>query len=172
MIVTVFGGAQPKPGSDAYLQAYALGSKLAKNGHTVVTGGYMGTMEAISAGAASAGGHVIGITCTQIENWRNTKANPWVKEEHKAETLTQRLEQLIDICDAAIALPGGPGTMTEIALMWNMMVIQAIPPKKLFLVGEGWKATLDQFSHSLGEYSNPAQLGMLSFAPSIESIDL
>ena len=150
MIVTVFGGSQPKQGSEAYAQAVALGTLLANAGHTVVTGGYMGTMEAVSQGAYNAGGHTIGITCVQIEDWRGTTANAWVKEERKAGTLIERLGELITICDAAIALPGGPGTLTEISLMWNLMIIQALPQKPLILVGDGWQQTLDSFRRTLG----------------------
>ena len=51
MKVSIFGGASPKTGSPAYQQAYDLGKKLAISGHTVITGGYSGTMEAISRGA-------------------------------------------------------------------------------------------------------------------------
>ena len=35
----------------------------------------------------------------------------WVKEEIKKKTLIERLQVLIEGCDAAIALPGGPGTL-------------------------------------------------------------
>ena len=55
MKISVFGGSQAHEGSDAYAQAQALGSLLAQRGHTVLTGGYMGTMEAVSKGAAAAG---------------------------------------------------------------------------------------------------------------------
>ena len=48
MKISVFGGSQARDGSDAYAQAVALGSLLAQHGHTVLTGGYMGTMEAVS----------------------------------------------------------------------------------------------------------------------------
>ncbi len=81
MNITIFGGSQPKPGSPAYAEAYELGKLLALAGHTVLTGGYMGTMEAVSRGANEAGGHVIGVTCADIEAWRGTRANAWVKEE-------------------------------------------------------------------------------------------
>jgi len=51
-----------------------------------------GTMEAVSRGAAEAGGHVIGVTCEDIEKWRPIGANAWVKEEWRKKTLTERLE--------------------------------------------------------------------------------
>ena len=51
MKVSVFGGSQPQEGSAAYAEAQDLGRLLAQRGYTVLTGGYMGTMEAVSMGA-------------------------------------------------------------------------------------------------------------------------
>src|SRR3990172_5346318 len=124
MKVSVFGGSQPKEGTPAYEEARSLGELLAQQGHTVLTGGYIGTMEAVSRGAAEAGGHVIGVTCEDIERWRPVRRNAWVMEEWRRKTLLERLRSLIDNCQAAFALPGGPGTLTEISLTWNLMVIQ------------------------------------------------
>lgn len=50
MKVSVFGGSQPTPDSLAYEEARQLGETLAKRGHIVLTGGYVGTMEAVSRG--------------------------------------------------------------------------------------------------------------------------
>jgi uncharacterized protein (TIGR00725 family) len=169
MNISVFGGSQTKEGSTAYSQAMELGSLLAKRGHNVLTGGYMGTMEAVSRGAAEAGGHVIGITCQEIENWRNTGANRWVVEEWKKDTLIQRLFALIESCDLALALPGGPGTLTEIALMWNLMIIGSLHRRPLILIGGGWRAVFDQVYNTLGEYSPQNQRELLKFAPDIKS---
>lgn len=169
MKISVFGGSQPQPGSVAYEEARRLGRLLAEKGHTVLTGGYIGTMEAVSRGASEAGGHVIGVTCTEIEKWRSIGANEWVKEELKKETLIERLECLITSCDAALALPGGPGTLVEISLTWNMMIIGALEKRPLILIGEGWRATFDQFFEKLGPYSPPNQRGLLRFAQDIEA---
>ena len=168
MNISVFGGSQPKEGSPAYQEAYELGKLLAEAGHTVLTGGYIGTMEAVSRGAAEAGGHVIGVTCAEIERWRPVKANGWVKEEWRRETLMERLQALVERCDAAIALPGGPGTLTEIALTWNLIIVHAMPPKLLILVGEGWKVVFDQFFDSFYTYMPINQRVLLRFAPDIQ----
>ncbi len=169
MNVTVFGGSYPKEGSPAYLEGYQLGQLLAGSGHTVLTGGYIGTMEAVSRGANEAGGHVIGVTCQEIDHWRNSGANAWVIEERKMQTLRQRLDGLIDGCDAAIALPGGPGTLTEISLMWNLMIVDAIPRKPLILVGEGWKRMMDQAYADLSDYFRENQRNLLKFSPDVQS---
>jgi uncharacterized protein (TIGR00730 family) len=168
MKITVFGGSQPREGSDAYVQAEALGHMLARRGHTVLTGGYMGTMEAVSRGASAAGGHVIGVTCDEIGRWHGRSANSWVTEEWKNGTLMERLETLIRRADAAMALPGGPGTLTEVALMWNLMIVGSLPRRPLILVGRPWMQVMDAFYQYLGEYSPSSQRELLKSALTIE----
>jgi hypothetical protein len=108
---------------------------------------------------------VIGVTCAEIERWRKVTANAWVKEERRCETLLERLKVLIESCDAALALPGGPGTLVEVALTWNLMIVEARRPCPLVLVGDGWRRVIDAFLASLGEYTPESQRGFLLFAP-------
>jgi hypothetical protein len=166
--VTVFGGAQPLPGESAYIDAQRLGRELALAGYAVLTGGYVGTMEAVSRGAAEAGGHVIGVTCAEIENWRKTAPNAWVREERRFDTLRERLFGLIDGCDAAVALPGGIGTLAEIALLWNQMSIDAIPHRPLILIGSGWNATFEAFFATHGGYLRPGERQGVTFANTVD----
>ena len=169
MNITVFGGSQPKEGDSAYNEAIELGRLLAQRGHTVLTGGYIGTMEAVSRGASEAGGHVIGVTCEDIENWRKVAPNRWVKEERRRKTLLERLQGLIEGCDAALALPGGPGTLTEISLMWNLMVVESIHRRPLILIGSGWQSVLDQVFTQLDTYTPAHQRELLTFAKDIHT---
>jgi hypothetical protein len=169
MNISVFGGSQPKEGDSAYEEAMQLGWLLAQRGHTVLTGGYIGTMEAISRGAHEAGGHVIGVTCEEIENWRAVGPNPWVKEEWRKKTLIERLQVLVRECDAAIALPGGAGTLTEIALMWNLMIVESRHRSPLILVGRGWQSTFDQFFKEFYTYMPVNQRDQLLFAEDVET---
>lgn len=150
--VTVFGGSKPKKGEIAYQDALILGTLLGQAGFTVITGGYIGTMEAVSRGASQAGGHVIGITCDEIESWRPVVPNPWINEELRYPTLKNRLYALINHCDAALALPGGIGTFQEIIVMWSQLQIGACIPKPLILIGEGWELIVGAFYKELGEY--------------------
>ena len=167
MNITVFGGSQPKQGDAAFAEACELGKLLAEAGHTVLTGGYIGTMEAVSRGANEAGGHVIGVTCVNIEAWRPVKPNAWVQEERRFATLQERLNELVLACDAAIALPGGPGTLTEIALTWNLMIVHSIPPKPLILTGAGCRSVMESFYNSFEAYIPQNQRVLLQFAPNI-----
>jgi uncharacterized protein (TIGR00730 family) len=169
MKVSVFGGSQPLPASPAYKDAYELGKMLAQNGHTVLTGGYIGTMEAVSRGAAEAGGHVIGVTCDDIEAWRAVKPNAWVQEERRFASMQERLNELVTSCDAAVALPGGPGTLTEVALTWNLMIVHSIHSKPLVLIGPGWKDLITTFFNSFEAYVPENQRALLNFAPDVVS---
>jgi uncharacterized protein (TIGR00730 family) len=173
MRVTVFGSAMPMPGETAYQEAAKLGQILAKEGHTVLTGGYSGTMEAVSRGAAEAGGHVIGVTCAEIERWRSSvTANAWVKEEWRRATLQERLTTLIDDCAAAAALPGGVGTLLEVMMMWNRLIIKAISRRPLILIGPGWKTTLQSFLEQQGQYVQKADRQFLTFVDTVEEAAL
>ena len=152
-----------------------LGGLLAQRGYTVLTGGYIGVMEAVSRGASEAGGHVIGVTCEDIEAWRKVKANAWVKEEWRKKTLLERMLAIIEGCDAAIAMPGGLGTLAEISVMWNLMVVESLPRRPLILVGSGWQSTLDQFFNSFEFYMPMRQRDDLIFAEdaqkAVQSLD-
>lgn len=164
MKISVFGGSQPQSGSNAYAEAFELGRSLAQLGHTVFTGGYMGTMEAVSRGAAESGGHVVGVTCAQIERWRNIGVNSWVSEEWKRETLMERLQTLIEACDVALALPGGPGTLTEISLTWNLMIVGALERRPLVLIGDAWRSVFSEVFLRLSDYIPNDQRVLLQFA--------
>jgi len=141
-----------------------LGQRLAKGGHTVLTGGYSGTMEAVSRGASEAGGHVIGVTCGEVERSYRRITNRWVQEEWKNATLLERLEALITSCDGAMALPGGPGTLTEIALTWNMMIVGGVGRRPLILIGQEWATLFHEFFERLHDCIPVKQRELLLFA--------
>lgn len=169
MKISIFGGSHPQPGSQPYNEAYQLGKLLGGAGLTIMTGGYIGTMEAASHGAHDAGGHVIGVTCEDIENWRPVSPNQWIEEEWRCETLNERLRMLIEKCDVAIALPGGVGTLLEICLTWNQLAIQAIRPKPLILIGAEWHAVIETFFNQLTDYIPASVSGLITFAADAQS---
>ncbi len=168
MKVSVFGSAHPQPGDEGYLQAYQLGKLLAEKGHIVVNGGYVGTMEAVSRGSAEAGGHVIGVTCDDIEKYRNGKPNQWVHEVMHNKDLIGRISGLIKNCDAAIALPGGVGTLAEISLTWNMIILNSIPVPYLILVGSAWKNVITEFYQEMPELVPASVRSYVRFCSTIE----
>ena len=149
MVITVFGSSLPLPDSPAYQDALRLGKKIATMGHTVMNGGYLGTMEAVSRGAAESGGEVIGITCDEIEMWRPIRPNRWLTREVRFPTLQERLNYLACECDHAIALPGGIGTMAEISYTWNLKVVGVLETPPLWVVGKEWQHVIQAFFDEL-----------------------
>lgn len=120
--------------------AVDLGGRLALRGHTVVNGGYGGLMEAVSVGAAAAGGEVVGVTAPTVFPGR-VGANSHITSERPAPDLVSRIGMMLDISDAAIALPGSIGTLTELILTWNVSFVARFsgrPPIPLITVGDTW----------------------------------
>ncbi|MBI5349036.1 MAG: LOG family protein [Chloroflexi bacterium] len=168
-IISVFGGSVPKVGTAAYTEAMLMGKRLAESGYAVATGGYSGVMEAASRGAAEASGHVIGVTCGLLEDWlEGTKANQWVKEEIKFGTLSERLYHLVKFCDAAIALGGGIGTLSEISLLWSLIQTREIKPKPMIVVGPLWRDTLSGFIQSADGYIRHDDKNIIQYALDVE----
>lgn len=168
--ISIFGGASPQPDSPAYNEAYELGRLLGENGLTVMTGGYYGTMGAVSKGASESGVPVIGVTSDEIEAYRPMAPNPWLTEERRCATFKERLDRLVEECDAAVALPGGVGTLAEISLTWNHLILHTVEPKPLILVGEGWYELMETLFAHLGDYISIASREHLSFAPKVKDV--
>lgn len=146
--IAVFGSSRPEPGSPEYGEARTVGRLLAQAGFAVATGGYMGTMEAVSCGAAEAGGHVIGVGSAQIEQFRQGSLNQWVTEVVFYETLRERLYHLVIQNDGMIVLPGGIGTLSELALAWSLLQVGEVGERPLVLLGDIWRDTMRAFIRS------------------------
>jgi uncharacterized protein (TIGR00730 family) len=144
-VITVFGSAAPLLGSADYEAARTVGRLLAQAGLVVQTGGYVGVMAAASQGAYEAGGHVIGVTSSQIEQFRPVPANQWVVEEIKYATLRERLLHMVDHSNGYIIMPGGIGTLSELATVWSFLQVGELPPRPLIAVGELWERTMKAF---------------------------
>lgn len=163
MRITVFGSARVSESSTEYEEAHRLGDLLAERGDTIICGGYDGAMAAVSRGARERGGHVVGVT---VAPWATRLSpNPYLSDEIAAETLYERLESLIG-GDALIALPGGAGTLGEVALAWNLRQMDLIAPKPIVLVGDVWRRMLDAFRRHL--IVDDRDLGLLTWVGTVE----
>jgi hypothetical protein len=139
--ITIFGTANAKSGEPAYTLAYQTGKLLAQAGFVIANGGYGGTMLAASKGAAEAGGETIGVTCSAF---KSSTANEYITREIVTGSLDERLDTLIKLGRAYVVLPGGTGTLLELAKVWelkNKGFIEADKP--IILVGGFWKPLVD-----------------------------
>ena len=162
--ISVFGSSLPKPSEPAYQEGLLLGRLLGKRGFTVLTGGYMGTMEAVSKGAAEIGAHVIGVTCDEIESYRPVKPNHWVQEEIRRQYLRERIFVLINKCNIALALNGGIGTLNEVISLWNNMIIKALPSRPLILIGSSWFDAIHNLYTCMDDFIPKEHRKLISFA--------
>lgn len=140
-IITIFGTSKTDTGSPVYELAYQLGKLLAKAGFTIANGGYDGTMLAAAKAAFEASGKTIGVTCSAFGK---SKANKYITREIITESLAERLKTLVEIGQGYIVLPGGTGTLLELAKVWeleNKGFLQAEKP--IIIVGSFWKPLLE-----------------------------
>ncbi len=136
-VIAVFGGSGAVPGSEAYAVGEAVGREIAALGCAVATGGYGGTMEAVSRGAAAGGAEVIGVTCRL---WRSSP-NTYVTRLIETEDYYHRLRMLVEVGTAGyVVLPGATGTLVELALVWELAAKGAFhPPRPIVCVGDYWR---------------------------------
>lgn len=150
--VAVFGASSPVAGDPIYEDGVRCGRLLAEAGFAVATGGYGGLMEAVSLGAAGAGGHVIGVTVPDVFPGRSG-GNVHLTEETRAASLLERIHEMVDLSVASIALPGSLGTATELLVAWNLAYVArfvAMDPKPVVAVGHQWRRLVPFLAEELG----------------------
>jgi len=139
--ITIFGTGRAREGETAYALAEEVGRVLAEAGFTIANGGYGGTMMAAAKGAAQAGGEVIGVTCSAFGR---SGANEYISREVVTESLDERLDTLIKLGDGYVVLPGGTGTLLELAKVWELKNKGFLEKDKpIILVGGFWKSLIE-----------------------------
>lgn len=108
-LIAVFGGRECDEAT--YRLAYAVGKGIAERQAVLVCGGRGGVMEAACRGASEAGGLTIGI----LPGIEKSEANPYVQIALPTGIGVARNAIIARVCDAAIAIGGNYGTLSEIA---------------------------------------------------------
>ncbi len=116
--------------------AYELGAGLIREGFRIVTGGLGGVMEAASEGAMWAAGSDDGRVIGILPGLDASTANPYVGIVVPTGLNFARNVLVVAMADVVIAIGGGAGTLSEIALAW-----QHCKPVIALDVG-GWAAEL------------------------------
>jgi uncharacterized protein (TIGR00725 family) len=109
-IVAVVGGSACTP-EEAELAA-AVGRLLAERGAVLVCGGLGGVMEAAARGAHAAGGLTVGI----LPGSDPAAANPYIDVPLATGMGEMRNAVIVRVAGGVIAIGGGWGTLSEIAL--------------------------------------------------------
>ena len=119
-------GAEAAADGGLYDKAYRVGRLIGGRGWAVICGGLGGVMEAASKGAAEAGGAVIGI----IPGYEKGSANAYVTYTIATGMGHARNVIIAASADAVIAVGGGYGTLSEMALATTLgrPVVALDPP--------------------------------------------
>ena len=161
IVVSVFGTGRVREGQPAYVLAEQIGRALAQAGFAIANGGYRGTMHASAKGAAQAGGTVIGVTCSAF---KKSVANEYVTREIAAGSLEERLDTLVRMGRAYVVLPGGTGTLLELAMVWELKNKGFLDQgKPIVLAGEFWRPLVN-----LVAADDPACVKSVAFAETAE----
>ena len=173
--ITVFGSSRCVKGDQEYIFAESIGSMLGKLGLNVATGGYQGTMEAISKGASKHAVSVIGVTVPSLfsnmsKDSFEVKANEYISKEIQTESLSDRIHHLLENSKAIIVLPGKIGTLTELIVAWNTNYLYNISNDKdvipIFLKKDYWKEIIDNMPEDM-ELSN----NFLEYYENVEDLE-
>jgi hypothetical protein len=102
-------------------------------------------MEAAAKGAREAGGHTIGVTCDLFSR----TVNPWIVEEVRTPRLMDRIIKLADLGTAYVILPGGTGTLLELAFVLEMVNKRFSIEKPVILQGPFWQPVLQPLEEEM-----------------------
>jgi uncharacterized protein (TIGR00730 family) len=147
--ITVFGSARPKEGDPAYDEAVSVGRLIARHGFGLCNGGYFGTMEASGKGAIEedASAKIRGITLADFG-----QGNALLTEKVEAASLFDRIDLLMKDAAAFVILPGGTGTLLELAavLEWSNKAFNRSQPP-IFLLRDFWERVIQTVLPELQE---------------------
>ena len=112
--------------------AKELGKLLAKNNITLIYGGgSTGMMGAVADATMENSGKVIGIITKKLVDWEHQHKG--ITDLSIVDDMHIRKQRMYDLCDAAVILPGGVGTLDEFFEMvtWNQL---SIHDKKIYII--------------------------------------
>jgi uncharacterized protein (TIGR00730 family) len=133
--LAIFCGSK-KGNNPLYMnEAAALGKLLAQKKVAVIYGGGKnGLMGCIADNALAHGGVVKGVIPKILVEWEHQHDD--ISELLVVEDMHQRKRKLYELCDGALILPGGFGTLDEMfeIITWNQLTIH---DKPIFLLNSG-----------------------------------
>jgi uncharacterized protein (TIGR00730 family) len=124
--------------------AREVGSRLARSGFTVMTGGGPGIMEAANRGAKDVGGYSVGCNIELAHEQKpNRYLDRWITFRH----FYVRKLMLVKYSYGFIAMPGGFGTLDEIFETATLIQTQKIAGFPLVFMGREYWSPLVEFMY-------------------------
>ena len=152
--VCVFCGSSTPPDPRYSAAAGELGSLIARRGLGLVYGGgSVGLMGSVADAALAAGGHVTGVIPAGL--FSREVAHESLTTLHQVSSMHERKQLMYDLADGFIALPGGLGTLEELAEVttWSQLGLHAKPVVLLDVDGF--------WDHLVGQLDHMVRVGLL-----------
>ena len=115
-------------------------------------------MEASAKGAKDADAKTIGVTCSAF---RRSQPNAYIDQEIQTANLHDRLKKLIELGSGYVVLPGGTGTLTELAYTWELLNKGFLTDRILVIMGDFWLPVVElvpDARHLVKTAEEPAEL--------------
>ena len=159
--VSIYGSARLKPNSPYYKLATTIARKLSDAGFAVISGGGPGIMEAANKGAHAGKAPSVGLN---IELPHEQSGNQWQDISLRFRHFFTRKVTFVKNSDAVIVMPGGFGTLDELAEVLTLIQTKKSRHVPIILVGaEFWKGLLAWFESQLVPMGliNPGDMNLM-----------
>jgi hypothetical protein len=145
--VSIFGSARTKPDHPHYKKAEQIACLLSDAGFSVISGGGPGIMEAANKGAFAGKSASIGLN---ILLPREQKSNPYQNISLNFRHFFTRKVMFVKYAAAYVVLPGGFGTLDEMAEILTLIQTGKSRRIPIILVESGfWSGLIDWFKNTL-----------------------
>lgn len=139
--ITIYGSSRSQPGQYDYEKAREIARLLGEQGFSIITGGGPGAMEAANLGAKEAGVKSVGLN---IELPEQQVGNAYTSLSITFHHFFARKVMLVKYSTAFVIMPGGLGTVDELAEVLVLIQTGKIKPFPVILFNSGyWQGFLD-----------------------------
>lgn len=133
--IAVFCGSRKGGNPQFEMHAQELGYLLAENNiELIYGGGSRGLMGVVADAVMEKGGKVMGVIPEILVQWEAQHKN--ITDLRVVSDMHARKKMIYELCDAAVILPGGFGTLDEVfeMLTWNTLQIH---DRKIYFLNSG-----------------------------------
>ena len=172
MNIAVYCAASQSNVSTFYERTEELGNWIAKKSHTLVYGGgNTGLMGVVATSVMKSGGEVIGVMPQFFVEREIAKKD--ITKLHIVETMSERKNKMIELSEVYIALPGGPGTLEEIAEVVSWVRVGQTNGICIFYNMEGYYDHLEAFFNHMvtTKLLSKEDRNQIHFVKSLEEIE-
>lgn len=185
--VAIFCWSRTEENTKLWNDAETLGRYCAEHGFSVITGGYCGSMEAVSKGARHVVDQQRHASCSDAVSSRNAPevigilvpgqfpdrklvGNPYLTKSVDAETFPRRVEILCSMSRYYVILPGTLGTLQELTQIWILSLLHpaALDRPLIIAFRDPWEKLLQTIAESLNLPANNMEL--ITFADTPEDV--